>query len=202
MIKSFLEKWNTLTPFAKILAAFLFAVLIVAAGQSLIIKKLKRKNFKLAKNVPASLIKLDQQNVLINSLKKQLADKKIELQKFTSRKCKEIPSEQQHVRVITTFDDCLERCGIQILQRNEIKVDIIDEDKKRHNSKHLKAKLGEFICTYKVQGNFNSFYKFFEAVNDIDEIFSLKDIVLKKQLKNGNYKIFMTFKLYITYLKK
>ena len=204
MIKNFIEKWNQQTPFAKVLTGFLVAIVIIGLGHALFINKYKKKNFRLAKKVPPSLLKVDEQKNMLEALELKLKKEKMELDKLSSKKFREIPTEQEHIRVISAFDNCLERCGMQILQRNEKKITVAENLQTKGNTNALNGKLGTFVCTYQVQGFFNNILKFFDAVNTIDEIFFLKDIKLTKN-KNRQFdsnQILMTFKLHIIYIKK
>ena len=202
MIKNFIEKWNQLTPFAKVLTGFLIAIVLIGLGHALFINKLKKKNFRLAKKVPSSLLKADEQKNMLEVLNQKFLKEKMELEKLSSKKFREIPTEQEHIRVISAFDNCLERCGMQILQRDESKISENENLKTKQNSKGLEGKLGRFVCTYQVQGFFNNILKFFDAVNSIDEIFFLKDIKLSKNKQFESNQILMTFKLHIIYIKK
>ena len=199
------EQWNKLTPVAKILAALLFAFIIISFSHSKFINKLKYKNKKLESNFINKFGNdASEGEKYLSAAEKEILVLKAELEK---EKRSGFPSDlldrSAHIRVIAGIDALMEQCSLQIIKRDSVKSDknnISDTVRKRNNKGAEVPEVRFMSCSYMSEGTFRSIYRFLATVNKIKQPFFISDIVLKRK-KESNY-ITFNFILKIPYIQK
>jgi len=209
----FKEKWNELTPVAKILTALLLGVLMVVAGHYLFINRLMRKNRKITANF---VDKLGGGNIggekYLSAAEKEIRELEKQLNNAgTGGYSPELLRKDGGVRIIAGIDSLTEKCGLQIVRRDGVvqeadASDVIDSKSQKGDvsgGKKGLASVGFLSCSYSTEGSFRSVYRFFSALNDIKEPFYIVGISLNRRgLKQEGNSIVFNFKLKIPYLKK